>query len=82
MRACVDEEFVFPWGCHSPRGWAGRGGPSEAMLQLARRPAIVGFGSCTARRAASGSRNVTCARTRRDTHGHLRNTHTGRKRRG
>jgi hypothetical protein len=44
----------------SPLGGAGRGGPMDAMLQLARRPAITGFGFCTARCAASGSRKVTC----------------------
>jgi hypothetical protein len=33
----------------------------DAMLQLARRPAITGFGFCTARCAASGSRKITCA---------------------
>lgn len=44
----------------SPLPCAGRGGPNAAMLQLARRPAITGFGFCTARAADSGSRKITC----------------------
>lgn len=42
-----------------PRGGEGRGRPIEAMLQLARRPSMMGFASATDRRADSGSRKVT-----------------------
>jgi len=44
-----------PLGCCEARA-----GANAAMLQLARRPAITGFGFCTARAAASGSRKMTC----------------------
>lgn len=38
----------------------GRRAPSEARLQLARRPLIIGVGSSHAFLAASASLNVTC----------------------
>jgi len=50
----------FGYSGRSPLACAGRGGPNAAMLQLARRPAITGFGFCTARAAESGSRKTTC----------------------
>jgi hypothetical protein len=61
------EALIWFWGfvgliC-SPRDGDGRGGPMDAMLQLARRPPIVGFGFRTASRADSGSLNVTCVDT-------------------
>ena len=42
-----------------PNDIAGRGRPSDARLQLARRPSITGVGSIQALLAASGSRKVT-----------------------
>lgn len=42
-----------------PRGGEGRDRPNEAILQLALRPSITGFGSAQALLADSGSRKVT-----------------------
>lgn len=44
---------------NGPLGGEGLGRPKEAMLQLARRPSIIGLASMHARAAAAGSRNVT-----------------------
>lgn len=53
MRYLIRVSFAIP------RAVNGCGRPRDAMLQLDRRPPIIGFGSATARLAASGSRKVT-----------------------